>query len=297
MRKEEKEEGVGGIGWALIPPSIMTAKELSANQKLIWGRINGLKGPNGYCFATNEFLAEAIGVKKATVTNILTDMVESGHLSRVLVYRKGKEEILIEGSNTEEEIKGFKYVERRLIPIEIPYDHSIMRGSSINNEGGTPLIMRGSSINNEDKVVLELEIDSSIREECVKEKTTHTFKIKQSSKRISEADSIIDYIEECALKNGKKLSFLKNKESRRDIIDALNEHEVSDLKSVIEFKCKEWLPEQKTMGWVNPNTLFRKEKRGNNVASAKAWVSSGKVDGNRYYKGMDGNDMYSLCVE
>ena len=113
---EDEKRKIGGPGWALIPPAIMMTTELTPREKLIWGRINGLINVRGYCWATNEMLAEQIQVKANTMSDIISDMVRSGYMKRKLVYRKGKEEFIYNEKPSGEELKGKKYIERRLCP-------------------------------------------------------------------------------------------------------------------------------------------------------------------------------------
>ena len=114
---EDKKREIGGPGWALIPPAIMMTTELTPREKLIWGRINGLINVRGYCWASNEMLAEQIQVKTNTMSDIISDMVESGYMKRKLVYRKGKVEFIYDEKPSDEELKGKKYIERRLVPM------------------------------------------------------------------------------------------------------------------------------------------------------------------------------------
>ena len=121
------KEGIGelgGIGWSMMPASIYITKNLSVSEKIIWGRINGLKNPFGYCTAKNRWLASQLDVKRETMSKIITDMVDKKYLSRVLVYRKGKDEILIDSlsGNNKDKVKGYKLVDRRLIAREIHED-------------------------------------------------------------------------------------------------------------------------------------------------------------------------------
>lgn len=136
-----------GLGWSLIPPAILSTDKLKANEKLLWGRINGLIGRQGYCYASSKWLSKQLGLTPGTITNLIHNMMKKGFLRRLLVYKKGEEEIVIEKKF--KTVKELKFVERRLYPLQ-PIEE---KTPSSNNE--TP------SSNNEDKVVL----DSSIRNE------------------------------------------------------------------------------------------------------------------------------------
>lgn len=62
------------VGWALIPPNIISRQDLSANEKLIFGRIMGLLSIKGYCWASNMWLGKQIGLDKNTVANIILSL-------------------------------------------------------------------------------------------------------------------------------------------------------------------------------------------------------------------------------
>jgi len=79
-------------GWALIPPWVLADQNLSANEKLIAGRIWGLSGARGYCWARNASLGQELGLAPKTVSKIITLMNAKGYV-RVEVVRNKKNEI------------------------------------------------------------------------------------------------------------------------------------------------------------------------------------------------------------
>jgi hypothetical protein len=64
------------VGWALIPPSIIAREDLSANEKLVFGRILGLTGNEGYCYASNLWLGKQIGLQPQTISVIVSKLKE-----------------------------------------------------------------------------------------------------------------------------------------------------------------------------------------------------------------------------
>lgn len=70
--KTNKPEEQGG--WCLIPPHIMANEELSANEKIIYGKILGLSKKRGYCYAWNAYIAKSTGLSSGTVSNIISKM-------------------------------------------------------------------------------------------------------------------------------------------------------------------------------------------------------------------------------
>lgn len=82
-----------GIGWCLIPPEVMARKDLSANEKLIIGRVNGLRNEEGFCFASNEWLGKQIGLSEGTVSNIISLLVKKKLLRREIIRNERNEVI------------------------------------------------------------------------------------------------------------------------------------------------------------------------------------------------------------
>jgi len=64
--------------FAVIPMSILENKNLSANAKLLYGEIMALSKRSGKCYATNEHLANVLGLKKTTIPNLLRELSGCG---------------------------------------------------------------------------------------------------------------------------------------------------------------------------------------------------------------------------
>ncbi|MGD9129272.1 MAG: helix-turn-helix domain-containing protein [Candidatus Woesebacteria bacterium] len=90
------------VGWCLIPPEVMARNDLSNSEKLLLGRINGLRNEKGYCYATNRWLGEQIGLQEGTISNIISSLVRKGLIDRKIIRDENKE-----------------VIERQLYPIEI----------------------------------------------------------------------------------------------------------------------------------------------------------------------------------
>ena len=61
-------------GWCLIPPHIIANENLSANEKLVFGRIMGLSNKFGYCTASNYWLGKQLGLDDGTIKNIIISL-------------------------------------------------------------------------------------------------------------------------------------------------------------------------------------------------------------------------------
>ena len=64
---EEKQRNKVGY-YSVIPSKILYNKELKANEKLLYAMITSLAYKEGYCFATNNYFAEELGVHPKTVS-------------------------------------------------------------------------------------------------------------------------------------------------------------------------------------------------------------------------------------
>ncbi len=71
--------------YANISKSIYSNKSLSALDKLIYERITALTHKDGYCYATNEYIANIYGVKKNTVSASINKMVKQKLLKSKMV--------------------------------------------------------------------------------------------------------------------------------------------------------------------------------------------------------------------
>lgn len=71
------EENIG-ISFVNIPIEIFSSKELTANEKILYGYLSIFK--KQCCFQSNEALAKAIGVSENTITNGLKHLEELGYV-------------------------------------------------------------------------------------------------------------------------------------------------------------------------------------------------------------------------
>src|SRR5256885_2262511 len=64
--------------FAIIPVSILENKNLSANAKLLYGEIMALSKKSGKCYASNEYIAEMLGLKKSSIPGLLKELAGNG---------------------------------------------------------------------------------------------------------------------------------------------------------------------------------------------------------------------------
>jgi hypothetical protein len=81
------------LNWAaVIPARYVIAKDISSTQKLLLGLISSLSNRKGYCFASNDYLAELLDVSKIRVSQSISDLEKKGYIGRI-IYRNDKKEI------------------------------------------------------------------------------------------------------------------------------------------------------------------------------------------------------------
>ena len=69
---KEKQDNIGY--YSIIPATILYNNELKANDKLLYAIITSLACKEGYCFATNKYLAEKLGVNHKTISSWISDL-------------------------------------------------------------------------------------------------------------------------------------------------------------------------------------------------------------------------------
>ena len=86
---KEKEENVGY--YSVIPATILYNKELEANEKLLYAIITSLACKEGYCFATNKYLAEKLGVNPKTISSWISDLQKRKFIIVELIRNENKQ--------------------------------------------------------------------------------------------------------------------------------------------------------------------------------------------------------------
>lgn len=79
--------------YAVIPASVRYDKRLKPLARLLYGEIAALCNKNGYCYATNKYFAELYDVSIVTISNLIKNLVDCGHIESVINYKEGTKEI------------------------------------------------------------------------------------------------------------------------------------------------------------------------------------------------------------
>jgi len=72
-------------GGAWIPAHILGDERLTAQQKLLAGRLIALTNERGYCWASNQFFMDETGKGKRTVQRDMGVLIDAGYFRRVVV--------------------------------------------------------------------------------------------------------------------------------------------------------------------------------------------------------------------
>jgi hypothetical protein len=70
MENLEKEKNTNSY-FAIIPTIILERKDIKPNCKLLYAEISSLTKKNGECWATNNYLAEMLGLSETSITELL----------------------------------------------------------------------------------------------------------------------------------------------------------------------------------------------------------------------------------
>ncbi len=86
---KENKDNVGY--YSIIPTTILYNKELKANEKLLYAIITSLACKEGYCFATNKYLAERLGVNPKTISSWISDLSKRNFIKVELIRNENKQ--------------------------------------------------------------------------------------------------------------------------------------------------------------------------------------------------------------
>lgn len=77
--------------YSIILATILYNKELKANEKLLYEIITSLACKEGYCFATNKYLAEKLGVNPKTISSWISDLKDRKFIKVELIRNENKQ--------------------------------------------------------------------------------------------------------------------------------------------------------------------------------------------------------------
>lgn len=74
------EESFENIGVCVIPSHVAGRSDLTSSQKMIYGRIFGLTGKRGYCWASNRWIGSQLGMTPENVSKLIGELQKKGLL-------------------------------------------------------------------------------------------------------------------------------------------------------------------------------------------------------------------------
>lgn len=130
---EQKEKYVNAFG--VIPNAILYDKRLKNGEKILYTMISSLSNKNGYCYASNAYLSEAVGVTKNTIVIYLKHLEDLKYIYRN--FKAGKDD------NANIERKIYLNYDGLFEKDEEDPTRKSCRGLPENQVGGYPKIVQG----------------------------------------------------------------------------------------------------------------------------------------------------------
>ena len=131
--KENKEK----IGYySVIPATVLYNKELKANEKLLYAIITSLACKEGYCFASNKYLAEKLDVNSKTVSSWISDLRDKGFIIVELIRNENNQIIqrkIYINDSTYPLNNGYQYQSKNGQAIHQNVEDNNIRNNIINN--------------------------------------------------------------------------------------------------------------------------------------------------------------------
>lgn len=211
--------------YAIIPSTILFNEKIKANEKLLYAVITVLSNKEGYCFASNKYLARLFNAQPHTISKWVSHLRELGFIYLDII-KNDKGEI----------------IQRRIYPNDTPYTinrtypYSIDRTEGMSQKGQYNNIIDNNINNNkidrlfnyilnEEKEIPKEFIDVDYNEIIVALKRYEMLYSKESIEYLSKenVDKIKDITYIIALMVKNKVFYLSNKVSRDKLIQLYND--------------------------------------------------------------------------
>jgi hypothetical protein len=79
------------MNFIIIPYDLLARTDLTASEKNLMGLLNSLSAKEGYCFASNQYLADALGMKLDGVRGCLLSLEKKKLITRVIKRKENNE--------------------------------------------------------------------------------------------------------------------------------------------------------------------------------------------------------------
>ena len=135
---KENKESIGY--YSVIPATVLYNKDLKANEKLLYAIITSLACKEGYCFASNKYLAEKLNVNPKTVSSWISDLRDKDFIIVELI-RNGNNQI----------IQRKIYIKDSPYPLNNGYQYQSKNGQAIHQKVEDNNIRNNNKINNKEQ--------------------------------------------------------------------------------------------------------------------------------------------------
>ena len=135
---KENKESIGY--YSVIPATVLYNKELKANEKLLYAIITSLACKEGYCFASNKYLAEKLDVNPKTISSWISDLKDKNFVIAELIRNENKQ-----------------IIQRRIYINDVPYplnngyQYQSKNGQAIHQKVEDNNIRNNNKINNKEQ--------------------------------------------------------------------------------------------------------------------------------------------------
>ena len=135
---KENKESIGY--YSVIPATVLYNKELKANEKLLYAIITSLACKEGYCFASNQYLAEKLDVNPKTISSWISDLKDKNFVIVELIRNENKQ-----------------IIQRRIYINDVPYplnngyQYQSKNGQAIHQKVEDNNIRNNNKINNKEQ--------------------------------------------------------------------------------------------------------------------------------------------------
>ena len=225
--KIEETERVSKPNYYTVMPAIIRYdNRLKPNEKILYSEIVTLASKNGYCYASNKYLAELYGVSIVTISNWINNLINLGYLKYENEY-----------------LEGTKYITKRKL---YPVDDDILKKS---------LIYSKENFNMDIKEIFKGDIKENFKDNNTSINNTSINNIysRADGKNKKLVSEVIDYLNE---KAGK--SYKPTTQKTISLISARSKEgfTLNDFKKVINTKTQQWKSNADMNKYLRPETLF-----------------------------------------
>lgn len=121
--------------YAVLPATILFNEKLKPNEKLLYAIITALANKEGYCFASNSYLAKLLNVQAHTISNWVSNLYKMNYICVELIRNEKKEIIQrrIYPNDTPYNLKDIPYTTNMTYPYTIKMTESMSSERQYNN--------------------------------------------------------------------------------------------------------------------------------------------------------------------